>query len=396
MKIAIIGYVPYPHGTGITQYNLSLALGLLTNGHEVECLTPFSFDSNPDSLNQEVAGSYKGINFRYLTGTSICPYAPSKYRNLKMLMIYIRSMIKLWRYLSKNSFDGLLFTRDISLTLPLKLYSMFHNIPCVEMCFEYPDYVCKNDSHGGIKGCLERVSYRLPNGMLVISDKLKQYYQPYTSSKCRFLVSPLMVDVSTDITATEPAAPPYILYSGDMSGTKDNVMDLIDAFAMISSDYPELRLKLTGNASNTEWDQIRQKLIKMELHEKVDLCGFVSNEKLEQLMSKASILTLCKTRNKQNEGNFPSKLGVYLKTGIPVVVSDVGSIGLYFKNGEHLFTVPPGNRNFFAEKLRYIFSFPDESRKVAKQGQKRIFEEFSMVAQAKKIVALFAELKEKS
>ena len=58
-----------------------------------------------------------------------------------------------------------------------------------------------------------------------------------------------------------------------------------------------------------------------------------------------------KRPNLQNRYCFATKLGEYLLTGKPVIISDVGEAKNYLKDGESAYIVDSGQPNLIAKKI---------------------------------------------
>jgi len=71
-----------------------------------------------------------------------------------------------------------------------------------------------------------------------------------------------------------------------------------------------------------------------------------------------------------NTGNFPIKIGEYLATGVPIVVTSVGEIPLFVKDGESGFLAEPDNAKAFAKKMEEVLADPNRSKKIGQAGKK--------------------------
>ena len=88
------------------------------------------------------------------------------------------------------------------------------------------------------------------------------------------------------------------------------------------------------------------------------------------ILCNAKILVVSKPDTEQNSGNFPIKIGEYLATGVPVVVTCVGEIPLFIKDGESGFLAEPGNAVSFAKKMEEALANPDRSKTIGQNGKK--------------------------
>jgi glycosyltransferase involved in cell wall biosynthesis len=86
---------------------------------------------------------------------------------------------------------------------------------------------------------------------------------------------------------------------------------------------------------------------------------------------------LDRPQSRQAKYGFPTKLGEYLLTGNPVVVTSVGDIPLFLKDGESAYLVEPDNIEEFAAKLDYVLSHYEESKRVGQNGREVALKHFS-------------------
>jgi len=99
------------------------------------------------------------------------------------------------------------------------------------------------------------------------------------------------------------------------------------------------------------------------------------------MLSKAVMLALARPENKQAEGGFPTKLGEYLATGKPVVVTNVGEISVFLKNNVNAFIARPGDAKDFADKMKLVLEDYPQALNVGQAGQELAKTTFSSAYQ---------------
>ena len=82
---------------------------------------------------------------------------------------------------------------------------------------------------------------------------------------------------------------------------------------------------------------------------------------------------------------FPTKLGEYLLTENPVVVTSVGDIPLFLRHGESAYLAEPGNPEDIAAKIEDALSSPNASS-VGKKGAEIAKQCFNSEIEAEKVV----------
>ena len=113
--------------------------------------------------------------------------------------------------------------------------------------------------------------------------------------------------------------------------------------------------------------------------------GKIEPERIPQLLCDASIMVLARPNNLQAQNGFPTKLGEYLATGNPVVVTRVGDIPLFIRDKENGFLATPDDPEDFAQKLSWIANNYDTALQIGKEGQKLVMNEFSYKTQSYKV-----------
>ena len=104
------------------------------------------------------------------------------------------------------------------------------------------------------------------------------------------------------------------------------------------------------------------------------------------MLKNATILALDRPNNLQAKYGFPTKLGEYLQTGNPVVITRVGDIPIFFKDGESALIAEPENPESFAEKLCWAIEHPVEAREIGIKGKHVADIHFNSLLETKKII----------
>ena len=221
------------------------------------------------------------------------------------------------------------------------------------------------------------------SGLFVISKALKEYYSAQQITNIE--VINMFVDSSRFNVPKTNTSEKYIAYCGRISYQKDGVNDLIQAFKNVHDAHPEYRLKLIGAFEN---DQVKHGLMNLvntlNIADYIDFTGLVNPEEMPIYLKNAEILALARPNNIQAQYGFPTKLGEYLATGNPVVVTSVGEIPLYLYDGINAFLGAPNNPLSIAEKIDFILDNPEYASKVACEGAKLVHTVFSSEVQINK------------
>lgn len=345
MKIAIINTLPVPSGNASVNRFLGYGKGLVSLGMEVDVL------SSSDCFDT------------CLDGVSI--------HSCRKRGSMLGTLYDIMRHIRVGEYDAvILVSNSLLLIYPIWLECRRRHIKLIQEKSEYPFVLMK-------KGFLNRLfalfyvttTYRLFDGMIIMTKPLMDFFKNKVRKECLLFEMPMTVDVERfSINKKETEFGDYIAYCGDMAGNKDGVINLIDAFTQISKEIPSVKLLLIGGSSSqTEWKEIVSKVSKAG-NKNIVLYGPANRDEIPELLKNAKVLALARPSNVQSFGGFPTKLGEYLATGNPVIVTAVGDIPIYL-NRSNAYVVEPDNNKLFAETLVSILKDYEKARLVGEKGQ---------------------------
>ncbi len=239
----------------------------------------------------------------------------------------------------------------------------------------------KKSLDGLLKDC------RKVKGLFVISNPLKDYFTEQGVDQERICIVNMMVDPSrfSQIEKNKEIGK-YIAYCGNVSNKKDGVDLLIESFARISDKFPNVYLYIIGNITGEKSANGNVLLAeKLGIKEKVVFTGLVPYQDMPQMLKNAEILALNRPNNMQAQYGFPTKLGEYLLTGNPVVITSVGDIPNFIHDGESGMVVEPNNIEEFADKLEWLLEHPQKAKAIGENGRQVALKSFNNEIEAKKI-----------
>jgi glycosyltransferase involved in cell wall biosynthesis len=239
-----------------------------------------------------------------------------------------------------------------------------------------------------------KFSFKLYDAVLVITNHLEQEITGRVRRGVPLLNVPMTVETARFLNSgsRKPEQSDYIAYCGDVRGNKDGVADLINAFALISKKYQNLKLYIIGDAPGSDaLQRLKELSNKLGLDGAIVFTGRVLRDDMPMYLCHARILALARPTSLQADYGFPSKLGEYLATGNPVVVTRVGEIPLYLEDGKNAFITEPDNIGQFASKLEYVLEHPDIAREVGLRGRVVALDHFDYKLQGERIVKFLTQ-----
>ncbi len=328
---------------GLTDLECDVTLVLLAPGKEI------NEQSNPKCF------SLDGISIRK---ASLLGYTNIKFfRVLNFLIGITRALIWLLFKVIKQKQKPklfLLFANPFAL-FPFVFISKLLKLDIFHERTEYPAIGKK-----GILGSLELkiyLNHLIPrfDGIIVISMALRKFFYSYIDDHSKILLLPMTVQFGRfekieKITLKRYGN--YIAYCGSMYTDKDGIPDLIDAFNIFCQTNKDLSLLLIGdNSDEAKFNKIQEQINASVYKDRIFCSGWISRNLIPSYLMKAEVLVLARPDNIQSAGGFPTKLGEYLATGKPAVITNVGEISEYLEDGISAYISPPNNPSVFAQKL---------------------------------------------
>ncbi|RGS58661.1 glycosyltransferase [Bacteroides xylanisolvens] len=229
--------------------------------------------------------------------------------------------------------------------------------------------------------------------MFVISTALKDYFVSCGLLKEKIKIVNMTVDSNRFAGLTKQPSEKYIAYCGTASNNKDGVDELIKSFAIVNKTHPEVRLYIIGKTPDKDDASGNLKLIEnLGVKDSVVFTGIVSAAEIPQILKNATALALDRPDSLQAQCGFPTKLGEYLLTENPVIVTKVGDIPLFLKDGETALLVEERNPKEFSSKIIWALEHPEEATEIGKAGAQVAMREFNYLNETKKIIDVINRL----
>ena len=112
----------------------------------------------------------------------------------------------------------------------------------------------------------------------------------------------------------------------------------------------------------------------------------MSSLEVPVILKSAYLLVSSQPNSKRAEGGFPTKLGEYMATGVPAILTDVGEITKYVQDGVHVYIVEPENHIAYANKLDFILSNYSEALSIASTAKEYLLNNFDYKSVSKNLL----------
>lgn len=378
INIAIVNTMPFPSGFASVNRIMSYSKGLVKLGVNVTVLsTSAGYD----------------LDFHYIDGIRY----KSLRLNQKNKFTFFAFFIALSRVI-KSIFSErhnynivILVSNSVYLIYPIFILCKLFSIKIIQEKSEFPFVLNSKSLLGRIYAKIYvNTTYKLFDGLIVMTKPLVEYFRKKARKNCRIIEMPMTVDCDRfkSITPYKPGYE-YIAYCGDMGGNKDGISNLITSFSFIYKKYPDIKLLLIGNTSDVnELNRLKRQIDENKI-QNIIFYGKADRADIPSILCGAKILALARPTSLQSTGGFPTKLGEYLSTGKPVVVTSVGDIPRYL-NTENSYIVKPDDNRLFADKIIEILDNYDNALEIGRKGQQLALSVFDYKAQSNSL-ATFLE-----
>jgi glycosyltransferase involved in cell wall biosynthesis len=397
LKLTFISeYNPLATSNASANRDLSLLEGLVHKGWKVEILVYGGYRSKTEKQKFFKSGEISRLKYTYLhLKTYDTLWARRYFEYIGRRLTWINIKRKLTNYLRQNS-GGVLW---IKLKLPLLkfLVKKRQNFASWIYFTEQSEFLDIYSVHStnplqqaagqNLQSFFENVFLQHLDGMALMTKTLLDHYQAFKEPSTEMIHLPMTVDLGRfsipPVRLTE-FEPPYIVFVGVMNNIKDGVDILIEAFSKIADDFPEYTLYLIGPWQPDTPGHLKQ-IEDLGLIDRVFWMKTYPRDTIPSIISKADLLVLPRPDSKQAQGGFPTKLGEYLASGVPVCATTVGEIPDYLEDGKSVFFAEPGSVESFSNAMAKALSNPEKAANVGAAGRKVAERHFNSTIQAEKL-----------
>ena len=363
---------------------ISYGKGFVGNGKKTEVICLRRTENADNIRNYKRNGYFENIKFTYLSKSTVKSkfFIMRRVHNFfSYVSLFFNSLKKINNstlsiYYSSNPYPLLLiwFANKLKKGLLFKEES------------EHP-YVYLQHTKFIAKFLLKNAHYNLFDGHLLMTKNLLSYFN--STSKIPHIHVPMTVELDRFDTNLKNHNDylDYIVFTGGIDDKKEGIDILLKAFAEVVKKYDSYRLHLYGSTYHRHSLKKYYRLVdQLGISNFVDFKGRVNREVITKKILEAKILVLPRPDSLQAQHGFPTKLGEYLASGNPTLVTSVGEIPDYLTDNLDCYIAAPGNVESLKNKLLEIIEDYPKAKKVGLRGRKIAEIHFNNMNQTKKII----------
>lgn len=369
LKCALVFLGPFPIGNVSTLRILSYCKALAKKNIPIKVL--IIAPTKEAAINKMKTGCVDGVEYEYMTNITWSNDNPPI---IIKLCYYIFGLIKSIYILRRDKINCLLSYHDELIANCMYMFTCkIMKILFVIDKTEYPsNYFRVNKFHTKL------IKFRLKmfDKFIVITKELRKFYTDITNKQndAIFLL-PMTIDIDRYKNILNEDS--KLAYIAVVFGThnRDGLFSSIKAYQkylLITKKTP-YKLLLIGDfeglcKSHPECNQIVDYIRDNALDNNVIFKGLISIQDIPHMLINAKCLLT--TPLKYVSGGFPTKLGEYLLSGVPVIATSAGEISEYLTHNENILLSPVEDYEDIAQKILFVQENNVEAQKIAKAGKR--------------------------
>ncbi len=364
--------VGFPNAMATADRIRRIGGALAAENARVTLLTVGSSEPPHRVVNTEARGNFEGIDYEYTSGTTI--RADSFIRRR---LIDIRAhMVAVWRILTldkRHEHPSIFLGYDMDGPRLLNYLAW----GAAELR-GIPVYIEVNERAWSMMDDKRWYSFVSPlfgtDGAVVISELLAKWAREATEGRPSYKVLQIPILASgaefQDLSLGPPK--PYVVFSGSIAYAS-TMRFIVEAMEKVWQALPDHKLVLTGyKETDADWRALVDWIAGRGRLEQVNLLSYLPRNDLLKLYGEAKALLIPLFSDVQSAARFPTKIGEYLYSSRPVVITSASEVDRYFRDGESAYIAEGDTVDAYGDAL--IRALTDERASVVGRNGRRVAE----------------------
>ncbi len=386
LNILCLGGFNYPLGMAGTQRVQFFIDRFIEKGSNIEVMTIGNLDDAKSGNKSN--GIKDGIKY-YNFGASL----PKSYISyLAYPFLILMAFVRIFLFKNKDSKNILYVYNSVSIDVfSILLFARLIGFKVLVDIVEDYRIIKENQSallnfkQNSINFFEERIHFFCDH-VIVISNYLEELFTKKIRTKVPVDLIPISINFKVKTNAKENFnSPVRITYAGSF-GNKDGLQYLISAFQDFSKLNPNSELILAGAGNNPE------KIIKDTGNEKIKYAGCFFGEEYQTFLSDADVLCMTRLNTQYANAGFPFKVGEYLATGNPVIVTNVSDVSFYLEDNVDAKIVEPENSDALLKALISITGNFQKAKVMGQNGREKFLKYFNYTGNGDKLLNIMQNL----
>lgn len=381
-EVWYVAITDFPKGLGSTTRSRSICTALRLAGRRPRLLIPYAIGH---ATNELVTGVEDGVPYEYMNGSVARPRGARRVVQAKL-----RASVQLTRrlWVGRRGVSSVFLSKMSAFDAwPVLLAARVLRIPIVfDMTDEWHDPSIPIRHLGLARYCYQLLSRAFEGVMfygadriLVVSRHFERRLQRH-ARKVRRL--PMLFDPGRfergPVERPAGASGPSILYAGSIS-TIEGVHILIEALARLPDGAASrATLRIIGAPAHGESiETYRDQATRLGVSDRIVFQPALDRDRYAATLRGADLLVIPRTTGYASQAGFPYKLGEYMASGTPLVVTRFGDVEEYFVDRRDCFMCAPDDPEALASMMQFALEHAEDARRIGKGGQLRVRELFA-------------------
>ncbi len=235
---------------------------------------------------------------------------------------------------------------------------------------------------------IEKLSLPILSGVIYTTEEIGKRYKSYTS--CKIENYPL-TDMFPPLQKVK-GDHHTLLYLGGITRIR-GIEELIDGFAKVAIERPEAKLLFVGGFESDSFErEIKQKVKKHHLEEKVQFKGKVPYEQIEGYLSTASIGIIPYLPVPNHLVCLPNKLFEYMAAGVAVISSDFPHYRKVVETSSSGLLIDPESPQSIAKAMISLLDDATLTDEMGKNGRVAFETKYNWNSEEEKLVAFYRKI----
>lgn len=353
LRVALVTHAPFPLGNVSTMRYTSYLKALVKSG--IFCYVLVYCPTRMAAHIKERSGSYDGIIYQYSTDITW-----KKYNILNKVVYLFKGLVKSIYYLIKQDIRTVILYGDNPFVVNL-FYCFFCKFTGRRFVGDRSELPTVEERESKLKMFVYGLKQRMFDGMIIMTKQLMQFYHQYSAKDNFLFFLPMTIDPTRfDGIVRKRQEVPYIAL---VFGThnRDGLMESLLSYDMYCSKGGSYELRLIGDYDNMPNKAMLDAQISSSKYKRrIHILGKQPNNKVPEILFSASILLT--TPNFFISGGFPTKLGEYMLSGVPIVATKVGELLDYIEPDVDMLMSEPADYDAISNNLLELERNPELAR----------------------------------
>lgn len=403
LRILAASSETYPYGMAMTYRLHCYAKGLIESGVHFYVVTPRSKRNNNGKLFL-YKNNFEGVGYTILLNKSSFKIKFIKYllKEINPFLLVLYCIINIRKY----DVFWLIKFGVIANIIILPILHLFGK----KVVFEVNENPYSTDGskltrinwvNKLLRGLTFKIIFPQVDGFIVISENLKLLLSSFITKKTIILKVPILINVERNVDRvskfTLPTKNQFIFHAGTLSEKKDGIINVFKAYAnackSLGNNF-KLDFVLTNKVTLPDtWNRVSKIIKENELEKRILITGYLSNSELDYVMENATLTIINKPYNNQNKYNFPTKIGDYMKCGLPIIVGakDVELLH-YLNNNENAIITEPNDIINISKNIVNLITNDSLRKKLSINGIETAQKHFSYKSHGLRLSLFFKQI----